>query len=74
MNLFKSEIKQISFFQRFRDGAQPRVRDVMRGGEGHHPARRAAPARDAQAQPHPGAAQVAGAKGRLIPWLPDGKI
>ena len=52
-----------SFFQRVGDGAQPRVRDLVRRGEGHNPAGRAAPARDAQAQPHPGAAQISGAKG-----------
>ena len=55
-----------SFFQFVSDGAQPGVRDVVRGGEGHHPARGAAPARDPQAQPHPGTPQVTGTKGAAI--------
>ena len=52
-----------SLFQCFGDGAQPRVRHLVHRGEGHNPARRTPPARDAEAQPHPGAARISGGKG-----------
>ena len=57
---FHKQLIHYPFFQPVGDGTQPRVRDVVRGGEGHHPARGAPPARDTQTQPHPGTPQVPG--------------